>query len=142
VVQVDNLEGVNENGINICFTTIQQLHTDMTTQKENALTNENFAEQQIVLLADEAHHINVSTKSQQGMQLFENRHWHVIPDLDGEIYLKNVTPVKHFTDISGHGVVNILDLVVMENAFGEQQPDLNRDRVVNILDLVIVANNF
>ena len=72
VTQVENFEGVNENDINICFTTIQQLHTDMTTQKENALTYDNFAEQQIVLLADEAHHINVSTKSQQGMELFES----------------------------------------------------------------------
>ena len=72
VTQVENFEGVNENDINICFTTIQQLHTDMTTQKEDSLTYENFAEQQIVLLADEAHHINVSTKSQQGMELFES----------------------------------------------------------------------
>ena len=72
VTQVDNFDGVNENDINICFTTIQQLHTDMTSEKENALTYENFAEQQIVLLADEAHHINVSTKSQQGMELFES----------------------------------------------------------------------
>ena len=72
VTQVDNFEGVNENDINICFTTIQQLHMDMTSEKENALTYENFAEQQIVLLADEAHHMNVSTKSQQGMELFES----------------------------------------------------------------------
>ena len=72
VTQVDNFDGVNENDINICFTTIQQLHTDMTSEKENALTYENFAEQPIVLLADEAHHINVSTKSQQGMELFES----------------------------------------------------------------------
>ena len=72
VAQVENFEGVNESDINICFTTIQQLHTDMTTQKEDSLTYENFAEQQIVLLADEAHHMNVSTKSQQGMELFES----------------------------------------------------------------------
>ncbi|MDE0316888.1 MAG: DEAD/DEAH box helicase family protein, partial [Candidatus Poribacteria bacterium] len=72
VTQVDNFDGVNENDINICFTTIQQLHMDMTSEKENALTYENFAEQQVVLLADEAHHMNVSTKSQQGMELFES----------------------------------------------------------------------
>ena len=72
VTQVENFEGVNENDINICFTTIQQLHTDMTTQKENTLTYDNFTEQEIVLLADEAHHINVSTKSQHGMALFES----------------------------------------------------------------------
>ena len=70
VTQVDNFEGVNENDINVCFTTIQQLHTDMTREKENALTYENFADKNIVLLSDEAHHINVSTKSQQ--ELFES----------------------------------------------------------------------
>ena len=72
VTQVDNFDGVNENDINICFTTIQQLHTDMTMQKENALTYENFAEQKIALLADEAHHMNVSTKSQQELTLFDS----------------------------------------------------------------------
>ena len=70
VTQVDNFDGVNENDINLCFTTIQQLHTDMTTEKENALTYENFADKKIVLLSDEAHHTNVSTKSQQ--ELFES----------------------------------------------------------------------
>ena len=65
VTQVDSFEGVNENDINICFTTIQQLHTDMTTQKENALTFADFQEKEIVLLADEAHHMNVQTRSQQ-----------------------------------------------------------------------------
>ncbi len=70
VTQVDNFDGINENDINICFTTIQQLHIDMTIEKENALTYENFANQEIVLLADEAHHMNVSTKSQQ--ELFES----------------------------------------------------------------------
>ena len=72
VTQVDNFDGVNENDINICFTTIQQLHTDMNSEKENALTYENFAEQKIVLLADEAHHLNVNVKSQQGLTLFES----------------------------------------------------------------------
>ena len=70
VTEADNFDGVSENDINICFTTIQQLHTDMNSEKENALTYENFAEQKIVLLADEAHHMNVSTRSQQ--ELFES----------------------------------------------------------------------
>ena len=65
VTPVPNFEGVNENDINICFTTIQQLHFDLTTQKENALTYEDFKDKKIVLLADEAHHINTSTKAGQ-----------------------------------------------------------------------------
>ena len=70
VKAVDTFDGVNENEINICFTTIQKLHSDLTTVKENALTLEDFKEKKIVLLADEAHHINVQTKAQQ--ELFEN----------------------------------------------------------------------
>ena len=70
VTEVDNFDGVSENDINICFTTIQQLHTDMTSEKENALTYENFTEQKIVLLADEAHHMSAKTKTQQ--ELFES----------------------------------------------------------------------
>ena len=65
VTSVPNFEGVNENDINICFTTIQKLHSDLTMQKENALTYEDFKDKKIVLLADEAHHINTSTKAGQ-----------------------------------------------------------------------------
>ena len=65
VTEVGNFEGINEKSINICFTTIQKLHSDLTAEKENALTFEDFKKQKIVLLADEAHHINVQTKTQQ-----------------------------------------------------------------------------
>ena len=45
-------------------------------------------------------------------------------------------------DVNDDGVVNILDLVVVANAFGEPEPDadVNGDGVVNVLDLVIIAN--
>ena len=45
-------------------------------------------------------------------------------------------------DLNGDGIVNILDLVILANAFGKDSPDLNADGVVNILDLVIIANAF
>ena len=65
VTEVENFEGINEKSINICFTTIQKLHSDLTAEKENALTFEDFEKKEIVLLADEAHHINVQTRTQQ-----------------------------------------------------------------------------
>ena len=65
---------------------------------------------------------------------------HTIPDLDGEIYLKQETGPS--ADVNGDGVVNIQDLVLVANAFGEAEPDLNGDDVVNIQDLVIVASAF
>ena len=63
---------------------------------------------------------------------------HLLPDLDGEIYLK----VKNPADVNGDWVVNILDLVQVANNFGESDPDLNGDGVVNILDLVVVVQQF
>ena len=70
VAPVLNFEGVNDNNINICFTTIQKLHSDLSTEKENAITYEDFKDKKIVLLADEAHRYNVRTKTQK--ELFEN----------------------------------------------------------------------
>ena len=69
----------------------------------------------------------------------ENKRWHTLPDLDGEIYLKAVK-VSIPADVNADGIVNILDLVATANAFGQEAPDLNADGVVNILDLVVVAN--
>jgi len=42
ITPVVNFEGVNDNDINICFTTIQKQHSDLTTEKENAVTYEDF----------------------------------------------------------------------------------------------------
>ena len=64
---------------------------------------------------------------------------HVVPDLDGEIYLKNVTSSA---DVNGDGTVNVLDLVIVANAIGKDAPDINGDGTVNVLDLVAVANAF
>ena len=70
VSSVQNFEGVNQNDINICFTTIQKLHSDLTTEKENAITFEDFDKHKVVLLADEAHHLNVQTNNDE--ELFES----------------------------------------------------------------------
>lgn len=64
---------------------------------------------------------------------------HIIPDLDGEIYLKS-TADRH--DVNEDGVVNILDLVAVASGFGTDAPDVNGDGLVNILDLVAIANAF
>jgi type III restriction enzyme len=70
IAPVENFEALNPLDINICFTTIQKLHSDLTTEKENALTFEDFRKHRVALIADEAHHINVKTKAQS--ELFES----------------------------------------------------------------------
>ncbi len=70
VSTIENFEAVNPNDINICFTTIQKLHSDLTTEKENAITFQDFRKHKIALISDEAHHINVQTKAE--MEMFES----------------------------------------------------------------------
>ena len=60
---------------------------------------------------------------------------HLLPDLDGEIYLK----AKHPADVNGDGVINILDLIQVANSLGKSAPDPNGDGLVNLLDLVFVS---
>lgn len=52
-----------DHTIYLKLTTIQKLHTDLTNPRENGLTYESLNELDLVLLADEAHHINALTRS-------------------------------------------------------------------------------
>lgn len=70
---VDNFAYSSHDDINICFTTIQGLFSNFHNEKENSLTIEDFKENKIALIADEAHHINASTKKQA--ELFEKPSW-------------------------------------------------------------------
>ena len=54
----------------------------------------------------------------------------------------NLTDLGSDADVNEDGIVNIQDLVLVANAFGEAAPDLNGDGTVNVLDLVIVATQF
>ena len=60
--RVDNFQYTDKDAINICFTTTQGLHTDMWMAKENGMSFDDFDEQKVVLISDEAHHLNVDTK--------------------------------------------------------------------------------
>ena len=66
IQELDNFQ-TTDNNINIVFSTIQGLHVRLNTPRENSLTYDDFQDKKIVLISDEAHHINVETKS--GIQL-------------------------------------------------------------------------
>ena len=89
-------------------------------------------EPQVIALPDEVQGV---TSSWVGAE-------HVLPDLDGEIYLRIKPPNP--ADVNKDGVVNILDLTIIAQAFGTDslEGDVNGDGVVNVIDLVFVANQF
>lgn len=62
IKEVDNFQAANQEDINIVFSTIQGLHSRLNTPRENSLTYDDFEETKIVLISDEAHHINAETK--------------------------------------------------------------------------------
>ena len=60
--EVENFQLSNPDDINLVFTTIQGLHMTLNNPKENSLTYNDFENTKIVLISDEAHHINSETK--------------------------------------------------------------------------------
>lgn len=72
---VDNFAYSSHDDINICFTTIQGLFSDFDNEKENSLTIEDFKENKIALIADEAHHINASTKKNLQLEIIAKPSW-------------------------------------------------------------------
>ena len=69
IKEVVNFDEADDANINIKFTTIQQLHSDLNNTKENSITFEDFENRKIVLLADEAHHLSSTTKKQADLDL-------------------------------------------------------------------------
>ena len=63
---------------------------------------------------------------------------HLLPDLDGEIYLRKGKPF----DLNRDGTVNVLDLIIISQHFGTLHGDINGDGTTNILDLILVAQQF
>ena len=60
---------------------------------------------------------------------------HLLPDPDGEIYLRKGKPF----DLNRDGTVNILDLILASQYFGTNEGDINGDGTTDILDLTVVA---
>lgn len=69
----DSFEDSKENHINIMFTTIQKLHTNLSTLvKENSISFDDFKDKKVVLIADEAHHLNSELKKKKNKTDEEN----------------------------------------------------------------------
>ena len=59
---VNNFNHTDKDKINICFTTIHNLAERMWVPKEDDLSVCDFSEEKVVMIADEAHHLNQESK--------------------------------------------------------------------------------
>ncbi len=75
VREVTDFSDAREDAINIVFTTIQGLHSTLKAPKENALTYDDLIEHDLVLLSDEAHHLNGDTKKLDAEEKKDNTSW-------------------------------------------------------------------
>lgn len=60
---VSNFDESHPDAINIHFTTIQGLHARMLRPRENDMTPEDFEDNRVVLISDEAHHMSAETRA-------------------------------------------------------------------------------
>ena len=73
IKEVDNFEGVNDDDINIIFSTTALLHSRFNFARENVLTYEDFDDKKIVLIADEAHNLSAETNNRHTQTEEEDR---------------------------------------------------------------------
>ncbi|MBO8158976.1 DEAD/DEAH box helicase family protein [Thermosyntropha sp.] len=94
--EVLNFDDVNDYDINIIFTTIQGLHSQLSLFRENQITLEDFENRKVVLLSDEAHHINVWTRKRNrlgnvemaGLNAWETTVMKILNSCDDNIMLE------------------------------------------------------
>lgn len=75
IKEVRNFQNADKDAINICFTTTQGLHSDLWDVKENALSIDDFASRKVVLISDEAHHLNADTKKMNREETESYKSW-------------------------------------------------------------------
>lgn len=75
IKEVENFQNTDVNAINICFTTTQGLHSDMWSVKENSISIDDFKCEKVVLISDEAHHLNADTKKMSKDEEESYRSW-------------------------------------------------------------------
>lgn len=69
-VRIKKVETFSRGGddMEVLFTSIHKLHNSIYAQRENAVVLEELQKKNIVMLGDEAHHLNADTKKKKGEQ--------------------------------------------------------------------------
>lgn len=65
---VENFDEADGRAINICFMSLQKMNSIFNETRENALTFDDLDDKKLVMISDEAHHLNVDTKDNKAVQ--------------------------------------------------------------------------
>lgn len=107
IIEVENFDYSNPDAINIMFSTIHGIHRAIHNVKEDSISIQDFEDRKIVLLSDEAHHLNASTKQsldrvswENTMEvLYETNKENVMLEFTATADLKNPKIFKKYKDI-------------------------------------------
>ena len=126
IKKVENFSKSNK-GIEIKLTTIQQLYNDIHIQKENQVLLDDLIKKDIVMLADEAHHLNADTKNLQG-------------ELDLYTELKDNTNLK---DIEKKGWEHtVIELLLNKNGGKEENRNVLLEFTATIPEIKEVVDKY
>ncbi|HPY80518.1 MAG TPA: DEAD/DEAH box helicase family protein [Bacteroidales bacterium] len=106
IKKIENFDEADNQNINLKFTTIQQLHIDLNTTKENSVTYEDFKDKKLVLIADEAHHLVAGTKSgnlfgsweDTVKKIHDSNFENILLEFTATIDTKTAELLKHYQD--------------------------------------------
>lgn len=72
---VESIADANRNSINFMFFSTSLLFNRLREDRENGLTAEDFVNNNVVMIADEAHRLNVDTRSKNKKDIEEVKNW-------------------------------------------------------------------
>ena len=75
VKAISNVADAGRNAINFMFFSTSMLYNRLKEDKENGITAEDFANNNIVIIADEAHRLNVDTRGKSKKDIEEILNW-------------------------------------------------------------------
>ena len=92
VAEVKSFGPEHTHDIRIMFTTVQGLHSRLNGPRENSISYEDFENLKMVLISDEAHHINVKTKRglQTSLSLLDDPNWEETINRIHQLNLKSI----------------------------------------------------
>lgn len=118
----------NDDAIEIKFTTIQKLYNDIHIEKENQVYLDDLIKKDIVMLADEGHHLNADTKKKKQEEL----------DLDIEL-----TEKASQDEIERKGWEHtVIELLLNKNGSTEENRNVLLEFTATIPEIKSVADKY